>query len=193
MKIQTILTTTALGLALCGLAASAQTSNQNNDQMGMKSNSMSPSSTGMSAADQHFVKSAAQGGMAEVELGQLAVEKASSPEVKKFGQRMVDDHTKANDQLKQVASEKNITLPETLDAKDEATKQKLSALSGDQFDRAYMSDMVKDHTQDVAEFRKESNGGQDEAVKNFASTTLPTLESHLKEARQIEPQVMKNH
>ena len=190
MKLEGILSTTALGLALCCLAASAQTSNQ--DQMGMKSNSMSPSSTSMSASDQHFVKSAAQGGMAEVQLGQLAVEKASNPEVKKFGQRMVDDHSKANEQLKQVASEKNITLPETLNAKDEATKQKLSALSGEQFDRAYMSDMVKDHTQDVAEFRKESNGGQDEAVKNFASTTLPTLESHLKEARQIEPQVMKN-
>jgi putative membrane protein len=156
--------------------------------MGMKSDSMS---SGMRSADDNFVKKAAQGGMAEVELGKLAEQRAVNPEVKKFAERMVTDHTKANDQLKEVASSKNITLPESLDASDAATKDKLSSLSGDAFDKAYMSDMVKDHTKDVAEFRHESATASDPAVKNFAAETLPTLESHLKEARSIEPQVMQ--
>jgi putative membrane protein len=192
MKFSNLLKGMALALACAGmfaLTASAQESTQtSHDQMGMKSGSMA---NGMSTADEHFVKKAAQGGMAEVELGELAQQKAASPEVKRFAQRMVTDHTKANDELKQVASEKNITLPQSLDAKDEATKKKLSALSGEQFDRAYMNDMVNDHTKDVSEFKQESTSAKDPAIKNFAASTLPTLEDHLKEARQIAPKVTK--
>jgi putative membrane protein len=140
-----------------------------------------------SAADKKFVRAAAQGGMAEVELGKLATEKASSDDVKKFGQRMVDDHTKAGDQLKEIASKKGITVPAKLSAKDQMTKDRLSKLSGEQFDRAYMNDMVKDHTQDVSDFKRESASGTDSDVKNFAFTTLPTLEDHLSEARKIAP------
>jgi putative membrane protein len=145
----------------------------------------------LTAADRQFVKKAAQGGMAEVELGQLATEKAASPEVKQFGQRMVDDHTKANDQLKQVASEEGVTVPDKLDAKDAATKARLEKLSGKAFDRAYMHDMVLDHTKDVSEFRMEAKNASDPAVKNFAKETLPTLESHLKEAKSIAPKTTK--
>lgn len=149
--------------------------------------SSSSSSSNLSAADQHFIKKAAEGGMAEVELGKLATEKASSPDVKQFGQRMVDDHSKANDQLKQVASEKGVTMPDQLSAKDAATKAKLEKLSGDSFDRAYMKDMVTDHTKDVSEFRMESKDAKDPDVKSFASQTLPTLEEHLKQAKSIAP------
>lgn len=141
----------------------------------------------LSAADKKFVHDAAQGGMAEVELGQLATEKASSEDVKKFGQRMVDDHSKANDKLKQVASSEGIQIPDKLNAKDQMTKDRLSKLSGDQFDKAYMKDMVKDHTQDVADFKRESTSGMDPAVKDFASNTLPTLKEHLQLAKQIAP------
>jgi putative membrane protein len=148
-------------------------------------------SSGTGSSDKLFVRKAAQGGMAEVELGKLATERATNPEVKKFGQRMVDDHTKANDQLKEVAGTKNINLPQSLDAKDEATKQKLSGLSGAEFDRAYMADMVKDHTKDVSEFQNESTSAQDPDLKNFAAQTLPTLEDHLKEAQRIAPEVQK--
>ncbi len=144
-------------------------------------------SAGMGDTDSTFVKKAAEGGLAEVQLGQLAAQKASSPEVKKFGQRMVDDHSKANEQLKQVAAEKNIDLPQQLSAKDKATKARLEKLSGDQFDRAYMKDMVKDHQKDVAEFSKQAQTGKDPAIKNFAQETLPTLQSHLQEAKQIAP------
>ena len=107
-----------------------------------------------------------------MELGQLATEKAASPDVKQFGQRMVDDHTKANDQLKQVASDEGLTVPDKLDAKDAATKARLEKLSGKAFDRAYMHDMVLDHTKDVSDFRMESKNATDPAVKNFAKETL---------------------
>ena len=145
----------------------------------------------MSTADKMFVRKAAQGGLAEVELGKLAAEKASNPEVKKFAQKMVDDHSKANDQLKQVASQEGLQLPTTLDAKDKAIKDRLSKLSGASFDKAYMSDMVKDHKADVADFTRESRAGKDQAVKQFASSTLPTLKSHLEQAEQLRPQMMK--
>jgi putative membrane protein len=136
------------------------------------------------AADQTFVKKAAEGGMAEVQLGKLAVDKASSPEVKQFGQKMVDDHGKANDQLKSLAQSKNITLPSDLSAKDKALHDRLSKLSGPAFDRAYMRAMVTDHTKDVNEFRAQAKSGADPDVKSWASNTLPTLESHLQMAKE---------
>ncbi len=141
----------------------------------------------LSASDQKFMKEAAQGGAAEVELGQLALQKAESPDVKAFGQRMVDDHTKANDQLKQVASEKGVTLPTQPDAKDTAEKARLEKMSGAQFDKAYMNYMLADHKKDVADFQKEASHANDPDVKNFAQTTLPTLQSHLQQAESITP------
>lgn len=148
-------------------------------------------SSKLSPSDQKFIKGAAEGGMAEVELGKLAMQKASSDDVKRFGQRMVDDHSKANDKLKEVAASLGVTLPQHLNAKDEATKERLSNLSGDQFDKAYMRDMVKDHKADVAAFRTESNAGRDASIKSFAAQTLPTLRDHLKDAQTIEPKVLQ--
>jgi putative membrane protein len=181
--------------AMLGLGATAQTGNSGSmgsgqssaNSMGTSQASSSKSSSGLSASDKMFVKKAAEGGLAEVQLGQLATEKASSDDVKKFGQRMVDDHSKANDQLKQVASSKGVDLPQDLDARDKATKDHLSKLSGAAFDRAYMKDMVTDHTKDVAEFERESKAGKDPDVKNFAAQTVPTLQDHLKEAKSIAP------
>jgi putative membrane protein len=174
-----------LGLAmagLCSLGAVAQ-SNTNN------SNSTNAMGTAkhMTASDRMFIRKAAEGGEAEVELGKLAQEKAASPEVKQFGERMVNDHSKANDQLKEVAQKEGVTLPTKLDAKDAATKARLEKLSGEAFDRAYMKDMVADHTKDVREFKNEAKNGKDPDVKNFAAQTAPTLEDHLKEAKNIAP------
>lgn len=135
--------------------------------------------------DKMFVAKAAQGGLAEVELGKLAVDKASNPDVKQFGQRMVDDHTKANDQLKSVAGQQNYQVPAETDAQHKAMMKRLSGLSGAAFDRAYMRNMVMDHKKDVAEFQKESAAGKNDAVKGFASQTLPTLRDHLKSAQEI--------
>jgi putative membrane protein len=139
----------------------------------------------VAAPDKTFVNNAAMGGMMEVELGKVAVSKAHSDDVKKFGQRMVDDHTKANDELKKVAASKSITLPSDMGAKHKAEVDKMSAMSGAAFDRAYMQMMVSDHKKDVAEFQKESTTAKDSDIKNFASTTLPTLKEHLQEAERI--------
>jgi putative membrane protein len=139
--------------------------------------------------DAHFAKEAAQGGMAEVKLGQLAQEKGSNDSVKSFGKRMVDDHSKANDKLKEVASRESITLPSDLSAKHQATYDRLSKLNGAAFDRAYARDMVKDHETDIAAFQKEANGGKNDSLKSFASETLPTLQDHLKQAKEMNKTV----
>jgi putative membrane protein len=165
----------AAGLGVFALLAQAQNQSANR----------------MQAADSTFVTKAAQGGMAEVKLGELAKDHGSSDAVKKFGQRMVDDHTKANDDLKEIASKKGITLPSDVDAKDRATYDRLSKLNGAAFDRAYMADMVRDHRTDVSEFRKESQSGSDPDVKAFAGKYLPTLEEHLKLAETTDSEVKK--
>jgi putative membrane protein len=138
-----------------------------------------------SSPDRSFIAEAAAGGMAEVELGRLASQKASSSDVKEFGQMMVDDHTKANDQLKKIATGKGVTAPHALKPQDKATQERLSKLSGEAFDRAYMQHMVKDHQKDVALFRKQSTSASDPEVKQFASSTLPTLERHLQRAQAL--------
>lgn len=135
-------------------------------------------------SDEMFAKKAALGGMAEVELGKLAAEKATDPAVKQFAQRMVDDHSKANDQLKAVAQSANITLPTGMDPKDEALRDKLSGMSGAAFDRAYMRHMLEDHNKDVKEFQHEASAGKNDALKQFAAQTLPTLQEHQKMARE---------
>jgi putative membrane protein len=134
-------------------------------------------------ADATFVKEAAMGGLAEVELGRLATQKAQSADVKAFGQHMVDDHSKANDQLKPIAQQKGVEVPTQLTGKHKTEYDRLSKLSGAAFDRAYMQLMLQDHRKDVSEFRKESTSGKDPDVKQFASQTLPTLEGHLKMAQ----------
>lgn len=140
----------------------------------------------MKSADSTFAMKAAQGGMAEVKLGQMAADKATNPDVKAFGQQMVDDHSKANDQLKGVAQSENMTLPTDVNAKQQAMYDKLSKLSGPAFDKAYVHDMVKDHEEDVKEFQKEANSGADPKIKDFANTTLPVLQGHLSKIKGIE-------
>jgi putative membrane protein len=142
--------------------------------------------------DQGFVKEAAIGGMAEVELGQLASTKATNEKVKAFGQRMVADHGKANDELKALASSKKMTVPASVDAKHKATHDRLEKLSGAAFDRAYVSDMLADHRKDVADFKHQAMTAKDPDVKQFASKTLPTLEEHLKMVEDLSKEVGAN-
>lgn len=139
-------------------------------------------------ADKNFMIKAAQGGMGEVVLGQLALAHASRAGVKQFGRRMVNDHTKANAQLMQVAAKQGVTLPAAPGPEEQATKARLARLSGTAFDRAYVSDMVQDHEKDVADFQKEAHSGKDPAVKAFAAKTLPTLQMHLQMARALSSQ-----
>ncbi|MGH9667584.1 MAG: DUF4142 domain-containing protein [Bryobacteraceae bacterium] len=136
--------------------------------------------------DRKFVKDAAMGGLAEVEMGKLAVQKASSDSVKQFGQKLIDDHTKANDQLRQVASQQSVQVPESLDSKHRSKVDKLSKLSGPAFDHAFVKEQVKDHQEDVRAFKEEARNGTMPQVKDFAYKTLPTLESHLELAKNLK-------
>jgi putative membrane protein len=172
-------------LVLSAIGSWAALAHQDSPSSSRKDESVAAAKSKSAMADTHFAKEAAQGGMAEVKLGQLAQEKGSSDAVKSFGKRMVDDHSKAGDKLKEVAGKENITLPTDIGAKDQATYDRLAKLSGAAFDRAYAKDMVADHQADVAAFKKEANGGKNDLLKGFASETLPTLEDHLKEAREM--------
>jgi putative membrane protein len=148
--------------------------------------SMNNKASTVSSSDRKFMEKAAEGGMAEVQLGKLATQKAESDQVKQFGQRMVDDHSKANQQLKQLASTKGVTLPTSLDKTSQKEYDKLSKLSGAQFDREYMDHMVSDHKKDISEFKSEAKKAKDADVKQFASSTLPTLEEHLNLAQAAD-------
>ena len=137
-------------------------------------------------ADSKFAIAAAHGGKAEVEMGKLAADKASNPDVKAFGQQMVDDHSKAADQLMSVAQSESMTLPSDMDAKQKAMYAKLKVLSGSAFDKAYVNGMVKDHEEDVKDFTKESTSGSDPKIKDFATNTLPVIQGHLDKIKSIQ-------
>ncbi len=135
--------------------------------------------TNMSSADKEFVRKAAEGGMAEVQMGQMAKDHGNSAYVKNFGEKLVTDHTKANDELKSTVGS-NFNWPTELNKQDKDEMDRLSKLTGDQFDRAFMKHEVADHKKDIAEFQKEANSGSDPNVKAFAAKTLPTLQEHLR-------------
>jgi len=142
-------------------------------------------------ADQAFVTKLAGVGMAEVELGTLAKDKASSREVKAFGQRMIDDHTKAGDELKAVAQRKHLTWPGALPADAVALRDKLSKLSGAEFDRAYIDAMVNGHREVLAEVRTEAQSGGDPDVKAWATKASSTVQAHLTHAENQQRELGK--
>jgi len=144
-----------------------------------------PASAALSAADKHFAMEAASGGLAEVQAGQLAQQRASSPQVRTFGSRMVTDHSQANDDLQQIAQQENLDLPQQPNSKDKALLQRLQGLNGTAFDQTYAQAMVRDHQTDIALFRREAQSGQDPGLKAFAQKTLPILQQHLQMAQQM--------
>lgn len=135
---------------------------------------------------EHFAKESAQGGLAEVQMGKLAVAHASNPAVKQFGQQMVDDHTKANNELLAVAARKNLTLPTAPTSEQQSEADKLGKLSGADFDKEYVEAMVKDHEHDVEDFQIQADKGNDPDVKAYAAKTLPVLQHHLQMIRDIK-------
>lgn len=144
--------------------------------------------TGATVKDD-FWSEAAMDGMTEVALGNLALQRAQSESVKQFAQQMVTDHTAANNELTQLATGKKVTLPTAMDAKHQAMVDKLSKLSGADFDREYMKMMVKDHEKAVKMFQDQSQKGTDADAKAFAAKTLPTLQNHLQMARTVNSTV----
>ena len=138
-----------------------------------------------SSADKHFVREALMGGMAEVQLGQLASQQGSSDDVKQFGQKMVEDHTKLGDQMKGVAGQIGVTPPTGLSAQDQTLKARLQGLSGTEFDTAYIRAMVMDHETDLKAFQGEAANGSSQAVKDAASQGATVVSHHLEMIKQI--------
>jgi putative membrane protein len=135
--------------------------------------------------DKSFVRKALQGDMAEVQLGQLALQKSSNDDVKHFAQKMVDDHTKLGDEMKQVAQQLSVKVPDSPSGKDKSTMNKLQALNGDEFDKAYIKDMVKDHQQDEKEFQSEAKSTTNPALKQVATQGAQVIGEHLQMIQQI--------
>ena len=143
----------------------------------------------VSSNDRDFAMNAAEGGMAEVEMGRLAQQQSTNQGVKDYGKQLVDDHTKANDDLKDVASKEGIALPTVVNSKQRDTIDKLAKLSGAKFDKEFVKQAVDDHRNDISEFQKEANKGDNQSLRNFASSNLGTLQDHLNTAQTLSKSV----
>lgn len=139
----------------------------------------------VTGGDLAFMNDAGPGSLAEVELGRLAADRATSPEVKQFAQQMITDHAKAGEKLKKLAQQKKVTLPPGILPKAKQTKEMLAKLSGSEFDRAYVKAMVEVHEKDVAAFEAVAKNATDADVKTFAAETVPTLKHHLQMIRAM--------
>jgi len=156
---------------------------------------MTPSPTGaasptispvaLTAPEKEFLANAARGGMLEVQLGNMAAQKASSNDVKQFGEQMATDHSQLGQKLQQLASNLGFSLPSDLKPEQQNLVSRLEKLTGKAFDSAYIKEMVSDHAKDVSEFERAVSQASNADIKQFASGALPTLRDHLKMAREI--------
>jgi putative membrane protein len=151
---------------------------QQQPPMTMRDTLGAPGMTGQQMKDKQFLMKAAEGGMAEVQLGMLATQKGG-PEVKEFGQKMVDDHTAINKDMGTVADQLGVMLPKRMNKDDKAEYDKLSGLSGDEFDKEYIAYMIKDHRQDIREFFMEARAAADPALQTEAGKAAGVIRGHL--------------
>ncbi len=186
-KLGAALTAALMCLGLSAVFTGAHSQNQNmNSNMNMNKNMKMSSSM-----DSKFATMAASGGMAEVEMARLALTKSSSDSVKQYAQKMIDDHTAANEELMQIASAKSMTLPTAPDPKMQMMMAKMDKLSGMAFDHEYIKTAgVKAHMDMEKLFRDESLKGKDAELKGFAAKTLPTVQMHLQMARDMDKMMM---
>jgi putative membrane protein len=185
-KIDRIVFRIAAGLMVAGLflaIASTQGTNAGREE----SAPPRAASSTINSTDQQFVRHVATHSLVDIELGKLATKKASSNDVRKYAEQMIDDHNKASDHLNQLAAKKGVTLAQKLPGNALTIKNRLNRFSGDQFDAAYMAEMLKDHKQDVEDFRRERKATHDPDIRDFVAITLPILEDHLKKAEAIVP------
>jgi putative membrane protein len=136
--------------------------------------------------DSKFAVAAADGGLMEVKLGELAQTNGSAKSVKDFGKDMVKDHGKANEELKTLAQQKNITLPMALSDDKQKEYDDLAKKKGADFDKAYASFMVEDHEMDIKEFDKAAKDCKDAEIKSWAAQKIPTLQHHLEMAKAMK-------
>jgi putative membrane protein len=140
----------------------------------------------ISADDKHFMKDAMEGDMAEIQLAKLAQQKASSDQVKQFAQRMIDDHTKLDAQMKPMAQQFGVEAPADLSSKHKSVQSKLQGLSGNQFDQEYIKAMVNDHREDDQAFLREQTTAKDPTLKSAVTQAEPIIADHLRMAQDIE-------
>ncbi len=184
-----VITAAACLLGACGHAAKDSTEKADSVNKGRdSSDARNPYTyqTEVSGDDAKFAVEAANGGMAEVELGKLAQQKASDARVKAFGEMMVNDHTAANNELKEIAKSKKIALPASLNNEAQQLMQDLQKKSGADFDKAYVSAMVKDHKNDIATFEHGEKVAKYPDMLAFIKKTLPVLHKHLSEIQKID-------
>jgi putative membrane protein len=193
-----------LSFLVCGVLALSLGCSKERAQSSKDANQIKPSAepsardqsvttSGQSAAlnpdDRSFLERAAVGGKTEVELGQLAQEKAQNDQVKQFGQRMVTDHSQANSELVSLGDKMQLSLPTELDKEHQDLRNKLAKLNGAKFDKEYMKAMVEDHQKDLDDFQRESNNAINSDVKTFAAKTAPVIQQHLDLAKSISDSV----
>ncbi|MEO7538513.1 MAG: DUF4142 domain-containing protein [Pyrinomonadaceae bacterium] len=192
---KTILFAGMAGMAMFGMSAcgggstynsAANSANRAGNTVANAGNSVAATPAKAAApSPAEFIKEAGEGGMEEVALGKLATQRSKNAEVKKFGQMMVDDHSKAKEELKALAGKKNIPVPADMGA-HKSEVDSLSALAGPDFDKKYVEMMVGDHEKDVAAFQMQADNSSDPDVKAFAAKTLPTLKKHLDAIQAIK-------
>jgi putative membrane protein len=170
-------------LGIVGLVGGAGAFAQNTAEQSMAS---------LRGPDHTFAMEAAQANHDEVTLGKMAADKATNSDVKKFAQRMMNDHSKAQDQLKDLPALKAANLPMTMAAEAKALESRLSRLSGSAFDKAYIDAMVEDHQKDIQKFERATRNVSNQDLKQWASNTLPVLQEHLQQARQIQQELSKS-
>jgi len=169
-------------------SSGGSSSNPSSGSMNQGSSSTSGATTSsgaaLSEADRNFITQAAEGGMAEVRMGELGQEKATNSEVKSLAKTLQDDHQKANDELANIAKSKGFDMPSSMGSTHESAISALENKSGQDFDRAFVRDTIRDHKKDIAEFERAANDLQDPDLKAFAQKTVPILRNHLSSAEQ---------
>ncbi len=192
-RITAFLLTTGLFLTACNTGTnkdsvdSAKNANKQKDTSSMTTNNRpdTMTTTPVNKDVSDFAVEAASANMMEVELGKIVQEKATNPRIKEFGVMMVNDHSNANDELKRLAEQKNITLPANISKDQQDDINDLNKKTGNDFDKAYMKMMLDDHKKDIKKFEKAGNDLKDADIKSFAMKTLPTLQKHLDSAKAI--------
>ncbi|HYG62465.1 MAG TPA: DUF4142 domain-containing protein [Thermoanaerobaculia bacterium] len=181
----------ALVTSACATQSDTQTGTAAGTDAGMAAGQQTTGDQGaaLAAQDRTFAMQAASGGMLEVQLGQLASQKAANAQVRSFGQRMVTDHSQANQRLMQVAQNKGLDLPTQMMPEHRAHLDMMAPLSGAEFDRMYMSHMIQEHNKDISSFEQQTRSGQDPDLRSFAQQTLPTLRQHRELAQSIASSV----
>lgn len=182
-----VVMTLLVAVMMTGATIATMQANQNQNSNGNRGNTMNSNmGAAMSASDMEFATMAAQGGIAEVQMAQLAQQKATSKDVQKYAKQMIKDHTKANNNLMKIAAKKQMTLPTTPNAEQMQMMSQLQQASGAEFDRMYIQMAgIDSHQKMQGLFQSEISGGTDADLKSFASKTLPTVQKHLRMAQEM--------